>query len=170
MTQERRTEIFERWLAEHKGLLFKVVRAYAFTVSDQDDLFQEIAFQVWNSIPNYNQQVAETTWIYRVALYTAIGWTRKERRHRSRKSSLAGTEHLLVQASEDRDPRLDWLYDQIAKLDELDRSVTLLLLEGFSYSEMAETLGITQSNLGVRINRIKKRLIGRVTQEVHDGL
>ncbi len=87
--QQRR---FHDWLKSHQWLFFKVVRAYAFTRQDQEDLFQEIATQVWRSVPNFRGESAVTTWIYRVALNAAIAWTQKERKHRSGKQSLDGVE------------------------------------------------------------------------------
>lgn len=163
-------KIFARWLHQHRGLLFKVVRAYAFTAHDQDDLFQEIVTQVWNSIPSYQARSAETTWLYRVALNTALAWLRRERRHRGRTEPLGSQEPALQRAAHAPDRRLDWLYEQIARLDPVDRSLTLLLLDGFSYRDMAETLGITESNVGVKINRIKAHLT-KVSQEAtHHGL
>ena len=161
MDEQRQTEVFDRWLESHRGLLFKVVRAYAAAPQDQEDLFQEIAFQVWDSIPNFQWNSAETTWIYRVALYSAIAWSKREKKHSERSQALDGVEHTLLAKPETRDGRLDWLYGQIRELDEIDRSLTLLLLDGFSYKEMAATLGISESNVWVKINRIKKRLAQR---------
>jgi len=158
-------QTFDQWLSQHQGLLFKVVRAYAFTPHDQDDLFQEIAIRLWDSIPNYRKESAVTTWIYRVSLYTAISWIRKEERDQQRKQSLAGSEHLLRQPTRQPDKRLDWLYEQISRLDDIDRSVALLHLDGFSHQEIADTLGVSANNIGVRIHRIKKQLIGKSKQE-----
>jgi RNA polymerase sigma-70 factor (ECF subfamily) len=164
MDEPAQRRIFEAWLSRHRGLLFKVVRAYTFTSHDQDDLFQEIVTQVWNSIPRYQAKSAETTWLYRVALNTALAWSRRERRHRGRTQALNGVEPALLPAAHPPDRRLSWLYEQIAQLDHVDRSLTLLLLDGFSYREMAETLGITESNVGVKINRIKAHLT-KLSQE-----
>ena len=72
MGEKERKQIFEEWLREHKGLFFKFVRAYAFTENDRDDLFQEIAIQVWHSIPGFKGDAAVTTWIYRITINTAI--------------------------------------------------------------------------------------------------
>jgi orotate phosphoribosyltransferase len=74
------SRIFDIWLSRHKGLVFKVVYAYAFTSHDREDLFQEIATQIWNSIARFREESRETTWLYRVALNTALAWSRKERR------------------------------------------------------------------------------------------
>lgn len=158
MNENEQLQVFDDWLSKHKGLLFKVVRAYAFTTHDQEDLFQEITLQVWDSIPNFRQQSAVTTWLYRVALYSAIAWSKKEKKQTDIKQTLAGSGPALSKAVARNDPRLDWIYEQISKLDEIDRSLTLLLLDGFSYREMAEALGISESNVGVKINRIKKHL------------
>lgn len=170
MKKREQKRIFDDWLSRHKGLLFKVVRAYAFTAHDQDDLFQEIATQVWHSVPKFRGESAETTWLYRVALYVAIAWSKRERKHRDNKDPLDAIEPTLTETARGNDDRLVWLYEQIAQLDEIDRSLTLLLLDGFSYREMAETLGITESNVGVKINRIKTRLIERSQKEVIHGL
>lgn len=150
--------VFDSWLSLHKGVLFKVVRAYAVTRQDQEDLFQELATQVWLSIPGFKGSSAPSTWIYRVALNTAISWSRKELRHRNKNDPLDGADATLELANSGIDVRLEWLYEQIAQLGEIDRSVALLLLEGFSYQEIADALGMSESNVGVRIHRIKAHL------------
>jgi len=152
------------WLHRHKGLLLKVVRSFANSHHDQDDLFQEIVLQVWKSIPKYNGSVCESTWIYRVSFYTAISWTRKQQHRKNIGIELSDLSNVWVSPREQNDPKLDWLYAQIQTLDPIDRSLTLMLLDGFTYREMSQTLGITESNVGVRINRIKTRLIHRSKQ------
>src|SRR6188508_1144047 len=129
-----RDRIFGYWLASHKGILFKVVHAYAFERADRQDLFQEIVIQVWRSVDAFRGESSVPTWMYRVALNTAIAWTRKEERHQRGKERLAVVEGLLTTASSAAlDPRVEWLYRQIAQLKDVDRSVALLLLDGFSY-------------------------------------
>lgn len=169
MTQHQQKEIFEEWLGKHKALIFKIVRSYAFTSPDKDDLFQEIIIQVWRSIPTFRHACAVTTWLYRISLNTSISWSKKERRNQH-DASLESIEHVLQENVVSVDDRLAWLYDEIAQLDEIDRSVALLMLDGFSYKEMAEILGITESNVGVKINRIKKKLIGRSKKYEYDGI
>jgi RNA polymerase sigma-70 factor (ECF subfamily) len=162
--------VFDSWLSTYKGVLFKVVRAYAFTRHDQEDLFQEIATQVWISVPSFAGNSAPSTWIYRVALNTAISWSRKELRHRHKiKEALNDDETALRPNDSEIDPRLDWLYEQITRLNELDRSLTLLLLDGFSYKEMADALGMSETNVGVRIHRIKAYLTAQSTKESKHG-
>ena len=169
MTEKEQKQIFEEWLSQHKALIFKVVRAYAFNVMDQDDLFQEIIIQVWHSIPAFRKESSVTTWLYRVSLNTAIKWTKKERRH-FQSETMEGIEHVLEENRTQTDERLSWLYEEILKLDEIDRSITLLLLDGFSYKEMSFILGITESNVGVKINRIKKQLISKSKKYDHHGI
>lgn len=167
MTEKDQLDILEEWLKLHKGLLFKIVRAY--TITDHDDLFQEIIIQVWRSIPSFRHKSSVTTWLYRIALNTAIRWTKKEKKYAGAET-LDNVQHLLRENSIQIDERLSWLYDEIYKLDEIDRSVTLLLLEGFSYKQMSAILGISESNVGVKINRIKKQLIVKSKNYDHHGV
>ena len=165
MLDEERDRIFGEWLAGHKGILFKVVHAYAFEHADRQDLFQEIVIQVWHSVDAFRGESSVPTWMYRVALNTAIAWTRKEDRHQRGKQPLAVVEGLLTTASAASDPRVEWLYQEIAQLKDVDRSVALLLLDGFSYKEIAAIIGITESNVGVKISRIKSALAGKRAEE-----
>ena len=169
MTEDKQQHIFNKWLDSHKALLFKVVRAYASTGMDQDDLFQGITIQVWHSIPRFRQESSVTTWLYRISLNTAIKWIRKERKY-SQAEPIDNVHHILQEHKIQIDERLDWLYQEIYNLDEIDRSITLLLLDNFSYKEMAGILGITESNVGVKINRIKKQLISKSKKYDHHGI
>lgn len=167
MRPDEQQEIFGQWLDEHRGLLFKIARAYAFTKEDQEDLFQEVAAQVWNSVPRFQQNSKVSTWIYRVSLYTAMAWSKKQRRHRETQENMTTVPNLLSERP-DTHPQLEWLYEQIAQLDKIDRSLTLMMLDGFSYREIAETLGITENYVGVKLNRIKKRLISQANEQTNE--
>ena len=161
MKDEERQEIFKKWLKQHRSLLFKVVRAYAFNLEDQDDLFQEISLQVWRSIPKFRSESAVTTWLYRIALNTAIKWITKEKRYQDKQRSIDQIVYTLHENVKSEDERLTWLYEEIAKMDKVERSLTLLLLDGFRYKDMANILGISENHVGVKINRIKKYLIAQ---------
>jgi len=157
MTGSQQQDIFEHWLEEHKGIFFKVIRSYSSVSEDQEDLFQEIAVNVWKSVPSFRNDCAVSTWIYRIALNRAIKWSLKTKKQQEKETD----EEVIkvLQPVEDRpDERLLWLYDQIHLLDEVDRSLCLLLLDGFSYKEMAAIVGISENYVGVKINRIKKHL------------
>lgn len=168
MNTNKQKQIFEAWLRSHKGILFKIVRAYAFTAHDREDLFQEISLQLWKSIPDFRGESKPSTWIYRVALYSACTWVRKEKK-RPPTQPLAEVEQTLKMTTQPRDERLEWLYEQIALLEPIDRSVCLLLLDGFSYKEMASMLGISESNVGVKIHRIKRHLLRQSKEKEKDG-
>ena len=168
MRDSDRDRLFGEWLVSHKGILFKVVHAYAFEHADRQDLFQEIIIQVWRSVDAFRGDSSVPTWMYRVALNTALTWTRKEGRHQRGKEPLEGSESLLTTESLAKpDPRVEWLYHQIAQLKAVDRSVALLLLDGFSYKEIAGITGLTESNVGVKINRIKTALAGKGREETN---
>ncbi len=151
-------------MASHKAILFKVSRAYGSSPADRDDLFQEIALQVWHSIPAFRGDAAIGTWIYRIALNTAMTWLRDQKKHGRGRQELEALDTLLV-AAPDADPRLEWIYQRIAELDEVNRSLALLLLDGYSYKEMSSILGLTESNVGVKINRIKSALAEKLAKE-----
>lgn len=166
MHDSERDRIFGEWLKDHKGILFKVVHAYAFEHADRQDLFQEVVLQVWRSVAAFRGESSVPTWMYRVALNTAIAWTRKEGRHQRGREMLELGQDLLTSAPTTQpDPRVEWLYRQIAQLKDVDRSVALLLLDGFSYKEIAAIVGLTESNVGVKINRIKSALAGKRMEE-----
>ena len=169
MLDGERNQIFEGWIAAHRAILFKVARAYGTSHADREDLFQEIALQVWHSVDAFRGDAAATTWIYRVALNTAMTWRRRERKHGSGRQDIEAASSLLAE-SEIRDPRLEWIYQRIAALDEVNRSLALLMLDGFSYRDMSQILGLSESNVGVKINRIKAALAARLVKEENDGL
>jgi RNA polymerase sigma-70 factor (ECF subfamily) len=169
VTENEQRHVFEEWLSQYKGLFFKIVRAYAFTPTDQDDLFQEIAMQVWYSVPAFRRESSASTWIYRISINTAIKWVQKERKH-SMSEGIDEVQHVLQDNRMQADERLAWLYEEIHQLNEIDRSIALLLLDGFSYKEMAAILGITESNVGVKINRIKKQLIAKSKKYDYHGI
>ncbi len=149
---------FKQWLGEHQGLIFKVVRAYAGTLEDQDDLFQEVLLQLWFSIPNFQGKAKVSTWIYRVALNTALVWNRSEKRRRKLSAPMAVFSPKQSNCPGQSEEVIGRLYEAIRKLSKVDASVVLMHLDGLAYSEMAEILGISESNVGVKLNRAKKQL------------
>lgn len=169
MTEQEQKSIFEDWLDQHQALLFKVVRAYAVQHVDREDLFQEVCLQVWRSVPRFRAESAVTTWLYRIALHTAITWKKKTRR-REEQTIIYEREALPQFTDTKNSEQLTWLFAEINRMDKIDRSLALLLLDGFSYKEMAGMLGISESNVGVKIHRIKQRLIERAQKNHPDGL
>ena len=160
---------FRQWLGEHTGLLLMVVRSFAEAQADQDDLFQEILLQVWLSLPNFRDDSKPTTWLYRVALNTALAWKRREKKHRGWQSSLpiadpSGQTTTSVDA-ERNGQVVNRLYAAIRALPPAKRALVVLYLDGFSYREISEVVGISESNVGVSLNRIKKELAASVKED-----
>jgi RNA polymerase sigma-70 factor (ECF subfamily) len=161
---------FRQWLDEHTGLLLKVVRSFAESAPDVDDLLQEVLLQIWLSLPNFRAESKATTWLYRVALNTALAWKRKESKHRDQRQGFAIELEVVDrspapgEAHADREA-IDRLYEVVRALPPADRALVLLYLDGLSYSDMAEVIGISESNVGVRLNRIKKVLSHKVNAE-----
>jgi len=164
MKDSDQRDVFKEWLNSHSALLFKIVRAYTITADDRDDLFQEISLQVWRSIPNFRHEAAVTTWLYRIALNTALRWKSNEKKCVT--EDLASMPVLQAE-SKPQNERIDWLYDEISKLNEIDRSLCLLLLDDFSYRDMADILGVSESNVAIKIHRIKKYLIEQSKKSQH---
>ena len=170
MKESEQRQIFQEWLNGYRALLFKVIRAYAFNAEDRNDLFQEVSLQMFRSIPNFKAESAVSTWLYRIALNTAIKWSAREKKHVDGHLEIETVNDLLQTVDEPEDDRINWLYSQIRKLNEIDRSLTLLLLDGYSYKEMSEMTGISETNIGVKIHRIKKQLVHNSNQYEYDGV
>ena len=168
-----RETIFRQWLDRHVGLILKIVRGYALTTEDQDDLFQDILLQLWSSIPSFRGEARETTWIYRVAFNTALAWQRTERRRRQKHETFvkfdtsSGEQASHVDSMVDREI-VDQLYTAIRNLQRVDASLALMHLDGVSYQEMAEVLGISENYIGVKLNRIRKQLADQIKGATHE--
>jgi RNA polymerase sigma-70 factor, ECF subfamily len=164
MIEAERNKTFQCWIEAHKAILFKVARAYGATHSDREDLFQEIALQVLHSVAAYRGDSTVPTWIYRVALNTALAWVRKEGKHERGRQDFEASTALLV-AAPSGNPQVEWIYQRIAEFDDVNRSLALLMLDGFSYRDMSQILGLSESNVGVKINRIKAALSAKLAKE-----
>jgi RNA polymerase sigma-70 factor (ECF subfamily) len=163
MNAEEQEAIFRRWLSDHLGLMLKLVRAGAATPEDQEDLFQEVLVNVWSSIRAFRGEAKETTWIYRVAFNTTMAWRRGERRRRMGHETFLklDTSPQAQPSHVDSSPGQEIvgrLYAAIRQLSKVDASLALMHLDGLSYGEMAEVLGISENYIGVKLNRIRKQL------------
>ncbi len=148
---------FELLVRQHKRTIYTVCYMFSRNKAEIDDLFQEILIRLWNGFDNYEGRSTARTWIYRVALNTAINQDKKERRR-------IETVPLTVdidpyEADDPRTQQIRELYDRISRLDLIDRSLILLWLEGISYDEIGAIIGITPNNVGVRLARIKDKLV-----------
>ena len=151
-------------------MLYKVCRMYCFTEPDRQDLFQEIVIQLWRSYPGFRGEAKFSTWLYRIALNTAISGLRKQRRLITPTDpEQLPTELQDIQYPAEKDEQLQQLYAAIEKLTEVEKALTMLYLEDKTYMEMEEILGISQNNLRVKMNRIKEKL-RKITQAVTYGI
>jgi RNA polymerase sigma-70 factor (ECF subfamily) len=153
-------ERFLSLLDEHKKILYKVAGSYCRSPEDRQDLTQEIVVQLWRSFDRYDESYRFSTWMYRIALNVAISFYRRESR-RSRDTVPAEESILEIadpRGSVELDENLQLLQQQIEQLDELDRALIILYLDGNRYDTIAEILGISETNVGTKIGRIKQRL------------
>jgi RNA polymerase sigma-70 factor (ECF subfamily) len=147
---------FAALIRRHAGLIHKIAYAYCRHATDREDLVQEIAVQLWRSRDRYDDRFRHTTWIYRIALNVAISFFRRERRHRERQLPI--DDHAIVIEPVEPSAELRWLMRCIDELGALDRALVVLYLEGNDHAAIAEVLGISASNVGTKIARIKTRL------------
>ncbi len=147
---------FTTEILPHQALIHKICRMYRDTLEDQEDLFQEIIYQLWKSYPKFEGKSKITTWMYRIGLNTAIATFRKPKVNLLYSDSIPESKQLPEINSEHW--REDLLFAAIRKLDEDERAFIALYLEELSYAEIAEVIGISENNVGVRLNRIKKKL------------
>ncbi len=131
---------------------------YAFTVTDRQDLFQEIVIQLWNSYPNFKAQSKFSTWLYRVAINTAITQLRKKRNIIHSFDPSVIPEHADVNNSREQEEQLQLMYTGITKLNEIEKAIVMLYMEDKSYEEMEDILGMSQGSLRVKMTRIKDKL------------
>jgi RNA polymerase sigma-70 factor (ECF subfamily) len=148
---------------ENRSRILRVCRVYAWNSADQDDLYQEILFQIWRSLPTLKEKQFANTWLYRVAINTAISFIRKRATVAARvvhfgNAELTRTIELRQPTLERSDERMADLYTAIFKLDPLEKAVVTLFLEDFTYEQMAEATGINANNVGVMLHRAKKKL------------
>jgi RNA polymerase sigma-70 factor (ECF subfamily) len=130
---------------------------YCNGVEDKEDLFQDIVLQLWKAYPSYRGDSKISTWIYRLAINNAITRLRKVKRQKN--FDALGEEAFAVPAMNDQpDEKLTLLYEAIKLLSDVERALTMLYLDSLSYKEIAEIMGITESNVGFKLNKIKTKL------------
>jgi len=150
---------FVDMLNRHRGIIYKVCNLYCHEADDKQDLFQEITLQLWKAFPAFRQQAQQSTWMYRVALNTAISNFRKE----SRRPGLSPLSELDFDIPDDYPPnqkseQINELMQAIGNLNPIEKAIIMLYLDEKSYDEIAEITGITKNNVGVKLNRIKTKL------------
>jgi len=152
------TDAFVALIKEHQGLIYKVTKLYTNSKEDAEDLYQDIVYQLWKSLGTFRNESKISTWIYRIALNASITHLRKEKR---KGSQLAVTEELLDKEETNdnlQEERFETMYAYLKKLNEVEKGIIFLYLEGKSYDEIAAITGFTASNVGTRLSRIKQKI------------
>jgi RNA polymerase sigma-70 factor, ECF subfamily len=161
-------QVFTEWAREHNAILWKVARSFA-PRGEQEDLHQDLLVALWQAVPAFRSQAKPSTFVYRVAHNYALTWQRNRKRYQKTldQFSEAGPDPSSPPAAGEPEwkDRIDRLYESIRGLPQIDRTLTLLFLDEVSYREMADVLGISESNVGVRLNRIKKRLAEKLKED-----
>lgn len=143
----------------HRRILYKICNMYGTDKDDRDDLFQEMILQLWRSFSSFRKQSLVSTWMYRVALNTAISQFRKDKRKPERLSlSVAEFQIPDLSITPEEDENRWLLQKAIDQLTRIEKAIVLLYLEEKSYAEISDIMGITTSNVGVKLNRIKMKL------------
>jgi RNA polymerase sigma-70 factor (ECF subfamily) len=144
-------------LNTHQHAVRRIARAYAGSPADRQDLFQEIVYQLWRAYPSYRGEASAFTWLYRVALNTAITSMRRRTRGPA-VVPLESADERWTAAVEARTPEAARLHRAIRELGDVDRALIMCYLDDLSYREIAAVLGLSENNVGVRLTRIKAKL------------
>ena len=155
-------ERFIKAIKENQGLIYKVTILYTNNLQDKEDLYQEIVFQLWKSFDTFKDYSKLSTWMYRVAMNTAIYNLKKNKRQIGSTSIDKLVEPFTNNEENFEEERIKLLHKHIQQLNLLEKGIILLYLEGKSHEEIGEIIGITVSNVGTKISRIKLKLKSRI--------
>jgi len=156
---------FHQIIEQHKGILFKVAKTYCRNDDDRQDLLQEMMMQVWKSLHKYNDTYAITTWLYRISLNVAISFYRKNANRQYLNMPLI-EEFTSVpdEVNNEKSEQLILLEKFITELNDLDKALLLLYLDDKSHAEISEIIGLSVTNVGTKLGRIKEKLKKKFSQ------
>ena len=153
--EESKESGFVKLLQENKAILVRISRVYTSNKYEREDLEQEIVYQLWKSIDTFSGKSKLTTWVYRVALNTAL----KHKKSISNTVQTRITDYKIKPVQEEQtDDKLQELYDAIQKLNDIERRIVTLYLSNMSYKSIGQATGFTETNIGTKMNRIRKKL------------
>jgi RNA polymerase sigma factor (sigma-70 family) len=156
-------EEFVAAIKTNEGLIYKVTRLYSNSDGDAEDLYQEIVFQLWKSFSSFRNEAKLSTWMYRIALNTAITHLNRAKRKTHHIPIAAAHLNQPVLADAAGEEQVELMYAQIKKLDTLEKGIIFLFLEGKTYEEIAAITGFSSSNVGTRLSRIKQKIKNELT-------
>jgi RNA polymerase sigma-70 factor (ECF subfamily) len=161
-TKNSKNERFKTLYKNHKDKIYRLCYGYLYDKNDAEDLFQQVLLNVWENLDSFRGKAQLSTWVYRVAVNTAITYSKKQQKLQNMLRTETDFEHVeqakTEQSEYDPLPELRMLHQCIHTLEKQDRIIITLYLEDLSYEEIAEVMGITVNYVGVKINRIKKKL------------
>lgn len=160
-------QLFLEVYREHAGLVIKTAHAFTTNTADRDDLYQEILLSVWQALPQFKGRAKLSTYVYRVAYSCALNWKRSRQRYQSKVDHYALEMPELTSTPDERE-RVAWLYTRIQQLPPVDRTLILLSLDKVNYADMAEITGLSETNIGVRLHRIKQQLTALSEEASHE--
>ena len=150
------SEAFIEMIDTHQNIIYKIALTYRDNKEDQEDLFQEIVFQLWKARDSFRNESKISTWIYRVALNTAIAIYRKNKVAMNYQERIP--ESLHPSDDQDISENEERMYQALRQLNDIEKAIVSLYLEDYTYQEIADIVGISENYVGVRINRIKQKL------------
>jgi RNA polymerase sigma-70 factor (ECF subfamily) len=151
-------QAFLKQINENKGIIHKVAKMYMDNALDQEDLFQEIVMQLWKAYPSFKGTSKFSTWMYRVALNTAIVFFKKDNRKVDKASLNEEIEIADHSDSHEKEEKIAYLYKAVQELNQIEKALIFLFLENQSHREIAQNLGISEVNARVKLNRTKEKL------------
>jgi RNA polymerase sigma-70 factor, ECF subfamily len=167
-----REDAFIKLLRENDTRLRKICRVYERDNEAQEDLYQDILLQLWRALPSFNGEAQPGTWLYRVALNTALSRKRADAARRTEQHEALDESHSVWRDNSlgpdetlDAQQQLERLYEAIDRLGDLDKALVMLFLDEKNYRDIAQILGISESNVGVKLHRIKKELASWLTED-----
>jgi RNA polymerase sigma factor (sigma-70 family) len=152
-------------IEEHKGILYKVSKMYMDNNDDQQDLFQEIVYQLWKAYESFENKSKFSTWMYRVAINTAIVYLKKEKRKVDKHDLPEFNIKDEESDSAIKESQIEHFYRAVQKLEKIDKAIIFYQLEGLSHKETGENLGISEVNARVKLNRAKEKLKEIIKQQ-----
>lgn len=166
--QIQEEKVFKKILDDNKYSIYRICRIYTIPPVEAQDLFQEVIFQIWKSLPNFKKKSNVNTWVYKIALNVC---TRSKNRLNKGNINTVRLESVEFKSSEfipdtDQNEKYNALYDCISTLEDSDQSLMILYLEDLPYKKIAEITGLTENHIAVKIKRIRKKLLNCITSKL----
>lgn len=155
-------KIFKEFIEDHTGIITKICSVYTDGQEEFEDYYQEVTLQLWRSYDSFRGDAKLSTWVYRIALNVCLSQIRKKKR----KVPTTTLENIQIAQKNDgheKEEKITMLYRSIKQLKEAERALILLYLDDKSYKEMADILGLTVTNVGAKVNRVKTKLKNMMT-------